>query len=610
MRDDLLNYYERELTFLRQMGAEFALRYPKVASRLQLEADRCEDPHVERLIEAAALLAARVHLRLDDDFPEITQALLNVVYPHYTRPIPAISVAQFALREGAMSTGLRIPRETTLYSGLVDGMPCRFRTAYDTDVWPMRIAELQWLALDRLDPPLRAPEAAAVLRARIECWPDVRLAGLKLSSLRFYLNGEGPLVHALYELLLNNCVSIVLRDPRPRFRSRPIELIRDALRPAGFSRNEALLPYSRRSFDGYRLLQEYFAFPEKFFFLDLFGMDALTVAGFENSFEVLFLIAPFDRPERQQMLEIGVGPRTFRLGCSPIVNLFSNTAEPIQLDRTRYEYPVIPDFQHRRTMEIFSIDDVSCTYEASGQTAPFSPFYSFRHADARPGTTFWNATRRAAPSADAGAPSTMHLSLVDLSGRPVNLDLDTLNIHCTCSNGDLPSRLPFGDERGDFTLEEGFAVDRVIALRKPTRVIRPAVGRDALWRLISHLSLNYLSLVEDGKEALQEMLRLYHHGASNLDPQIDGITAISSERKFARVIGDHGISYVRGIRVEMELDEEKFVGGGVYLFASVMEHFLAQYVSLNSFSQLAVRSRQRKGLVREWAPRNGNRILM
>ncbi|MEP7355414.1 MAG: type VI secretion system baseplate subunit TssF [Acidobacteriota bacterium] len=607
MRDDLLNYYERELTFLRQMGAEFANRYPKVASRLLLEPDRCEDPHVERLIEASALLAARVHKRLDDDFPEITQAMLNVVYPHYTRPLPAMSVAEFHLREGGMTTPIRIPRNSMLFSKPVEGMPCRFRTSYDTDVWPMRVSEAQWLTPDRLDPPLRATDAVAVLRVRIDCWPDVHLKDLPLSSLRFYLNGELPLVHTLYELLCNNCQSIILRDPRPGFRHRPIELIPDALRPVGFADNEGMLPYSKRSFSGYRILQEYFAFPEKFFFLDLMGLDALRVGDFKDRFEILFLISPFERTDRHQLLEVGVGPRTVRLGCSPIVNLFGHTAEPIQLDQTRFEYPVVPDFRHGRSMDIFSIDEVLCTYEATGKTAPFEPFYSFQHGAARKDTKFWNATR------STGGPrggDRVLLSLVDTSGHPLSLNLDTLTIRCTCSNGELPARLPFGDERGDFVLEEGSAIDRVIALRKPSAVVRPPVGREALWRLISHLSLNYLSLVEDGREALQEILRLYHHNASSLDQQIEGIAALSSERKFARVIGDHGISYVRGLRVKMELDEDRFVGGGVYLFASVIEHFLAQYVSMNSFSQLAVGTRQRKELIREWAPRTGNRILM
>ncbi len=609
MRDELLVYYERELTFLRHMGAEFAAQYPKVASRLQLEPSRCEDPHVERMIEAMALLSARIHLRLDDDFPEITQALLNVVYPHYTRPLPSMSIAEFTLADQKLTTSLRVPRDSILYSRPVEGMPCKFKTCYDTEVWPIRVAEAQWTTLDRLDPPLKSPGAVAALRVRLNCWPQVKFTGLEMDSLRFYLDGEPALVHTLYELLCNNCRSIVLRDPRPRFRQRPIELVPDALRPVGFGEDEGMLPYPARSFTPYRLLQEYFAFPEKFFFLELRGMDALRAVGFQESAELVFIISAFERADRQQLLELGVSARTLRLGCAPIVNLFPHTAEPVQLDQTKYEYPVAPDYRHGRTMEVFSVDEVLCTYQASGETVPFEPFFSFRHSSRNKKPAFWHATRRnAGPQKEDG--TEMWLSVVDLAGDPLTLNLDTLTIRCTCSNGHLPTQLPFGDENGDFDMEQESAVDKIVAIRAPTAPVRPAVGRDALWHLISHLSLNYLSLVEEGREALQEMLRLYHGGSPYMEQQVDGIAGVKSARRFARVIGDHGISYVRGMRVEMELDESKFVGGGVYLFSSVIEHFLAQYVSMNSFSQLAVRTHQRKDLLREWAPKAGNRILL
>jgi type VI secretion system protein ImpG len=609
VRDELLGYYERELTFLRHMGAEFAAHYPKVASRLQLEPSRCEDPHVERMLEAVALLAARVHLRLDDDFPEITQALLNVVYPHYTRPVPSMTVAEFHLREDKLTTSLRIPRDTMLYSRPVDGMPCKFRTCYNTEVWPVRVSEAQWVALDRLDPPLKYPGAAAALRVRLQCWNQVKFSGLKLQNFRFYLDGDPALVHTLYELLCNSCRAVVLRDPSPKFRQPPIELPPNVLRPLGFGDDQGMLPYPNRSFTPYRLLQEYFAFPEKFFFFDLNGMQALGAGGFEQTADIIFIISPFERADRHQLLELGVNPRTLRLGCSPIVNLFPHTAEPIQMDQTKYEFPVAPDYRKGRTMEVFSIDEVLCTYQKSGETVAFDPFYSFRHSTRQSKPTFWQATRRnAGTHGDAG--TEMWMSLVDLSGQPITLNLDTLTVRCTCSNGDLPSRLPFGDAQGDFNLEQESAVQKIVAVRAPTGAVHPAVGRDALWRLISHLSLNYLSLVEDGKDALQEILRLYHGSSPYMDQQVDGIVSVKSKRRFARVIGDHGISYVRGMRVEMELDEQKFVGGGVYLFASILEHFLAQYVSMNSFSQLAVRTLQRKEVLREWAPKAGNRILL
>ncbi|MCW5980956.1 MAG: type VI secretion system baseplate subunit TssF [Bryobacteraceae bacterium] len=612
MRDEVLNYYERELSFLRRMGADFASRYPKIASRLLLEPNRCEDPHVERLIEAFSLLAARIQLKLDDEFPEITQSLLNVVYPHYVRPIPSMAVAEFRVdpKVSKLTEPLVIPRESLLYSRPVDGLPCKFRTCYETAIWPLRVVEAQWRTPDRLDPPLRAPDAAAALRVELACWPGVTFSGLNPQGFRFYLDGESNLVHSLYELLCNNCRDVVVRNPRPKFQQAPLALPVDAVSPVGFAENEGLLPYPRRSFLGYRLLQEYAAFPEKFFFFDLRYMEALRYAGLEDRAEIVFLLSPFERAERQEMLEAGVSAKTFRLGCAPVVNLFPQVAEPVLLEPSRFEYPVVPDVRHRQGLEVFSVDQVVSTSHADGSITEYQPFFSFRHAGAGPRrATFYHAARRQ-PGGVEG-PGEVHLSLVDLSGKPVTLEMDTLTVRCTCTNGDLPSRLPFGSEQGDFLIEGTTAVSAIVALRKPTPTHRPPLGGAALWRLISHLSLNYLSLVEEGKEALQEILKLYQaSSAAHLDLQIQGILSVASRRHMARVVSEHGISFVRGLRVEMELDEDKYVGGGAYLFASVLERFLAQYVSMNSFSQLVVRTRQRKEALRQWDPRAGNRILL
>ncbi len=611
MRDDLLDYYERELTFLRQMGAEFAEKYPKIASRLLLEPDRCEDPHVERLIEAFAFLAGRVHLKIDDEFPEITEALLGILYPHYIRPIPSMSIVEFHLdpEQGKLTTGFKIPRDSLLYSRAVDGVPCRFRTCYETTLWPVRVAEAQWKTPDRLQPALKAPDAVAALRVEMKCLPDVTFDKLQMRALRFYLNGESNLVHSLYELLLNNCVQIVARDPaRPQ---RTAQLPPSGLRPVGFAEDEAMLPYSRRSFIGYRLLQEYFAFPEKFFFLELGGLEQLAAAGFQDRVELIFLISKFERDDRQQMLELGVSAKTLRPDCSPIINLFNHTAEPILVDQLRHEYPVIPDVRRRHALEVFSIDEVVSANPQTQEVTTFDPFYSYRHAMARDRKqTFWHATRRA--SARRGDEGTdVYLSLVDLTGRPAQANVETLTVRCLCTNRDLPSRLPFGSEAGDFELEGMPSIRRILTLKKPTSTLRAPVGKGALWRLISQLSLNYLSLVSEGKPALQEILRLYNFTDSTyLEKQIEGISELTSRKHFARVVSENGIAFVRGTEVEVLFDEEKFVGGGVYLFASVLEHFLGLYASLNSFSRLVARTEQRKEVLRTWPPRAGQAILL
>lgn len=612
MREDLLYYYERELSYMRRLGAEFAEKYPKIAARLVLERDKCEDPHVERMLEGFAFLAARLHLRLDDDFPEITEGLLSVVYPHYLRPIPSMSVVEFQMDpdQGKLSTGVRVDRHAMLYSRPVQGTPCKFRTCYETTLWPLTVAAAEWKTPDRLQPALRT-DAVGVVRLELRCLPDVTFDKLELDRLRFYLNGESNLVYTLYELLSSRCHEIVLRDPAPNSRRKPIVLGPEALRPVGFAEQEAMLPYPRRSFAGYRLLQEYFSFPEKFLFLDLTGLEALAAGGFSERAEVLILLSDFERHDRREILETGVSPRTFRLGCTPVINLFQQTAEPILLTQTKYEYPIVPDARRQQYMEVFSVDEVTSAATQTSELVQYEPFYSYRHTDVhRTQQTFWSARRRVATwRQDDG--SDVYLTLVDLSGRPVQPNVEAITARLTCSNRDLPSRLPFGSESGDFELENGGPIRIVTALIKPTESLPPPLGRGLLWRLISQLSLNYLSLVDEGRDALQEILRLHNFSDSVFaERRIQGIAAVQSEPHFARVLSDNGISFARGRRVRVEFDEEHYVGGGVYLFASVLERFLGQYVSLNSFSQLVAATRQRKEVLQEWPPRAGQKILM
>jgi len=614
MRDDLLLYYERELTYIRQMGAQFAEKYPKIASRLVLEPSKCDDPHVERLLEAFAFLAARVHLKIDDEFPEITEALLGIVYPHFIRPLPSMSIVQFHLdpEKGKLTTGLPIDRDTLIYSKPVDGVPCKFRTCYDTTLWPLSVTAASWTTPDRLKPPLKAADAAGALRLEITCTSsDMEFAKLELDQLRVFLDGESALIHTVYELLCCNLLQIVVRDTTPGSKAPPLTLPASSLRAVGFEENEGMLPYPRRSFIGYRLLQEYFTFPDKFFFVEVNGLRQACANGFKRSAEIIFLFSRFEGDERRQRLETGISPSTFRLGCSPVVNLFPQTAEPILLDQQKYEYPVVPDARRSMAMEVFSVDQVSSLKPQQHEIHEYQPFYSLRHsALGERQQTFWVANRR--PSVRLNDEGTeIDLALVDLSFHPARPATDTLTVRTTCTNRDLPARLPFGNEAGDFELETGAPIKRIVALRKPTQPIRPPLGKAMQWRLISHLSLNYLSLVSEGRDALREILKLYDFTGSAVSAKtVEGIAGIRSQRQFARVISEEGIAFTRGNKVELELDEEQFVGGGVYLFASVIECFLALYASLNSFSQLTAVVRQRKEVLRAWPPRAGRRILM
>lgn len=612
MRDDLLYYYERELTYLRRLGAEFSRKYPKVASRLQLEPGKCEDPHVERMLEGFAFLAARVQLKIDDDFSEVSESLLSVVYPNYVRPVPSMSIVEFDLdpEQGKMSSGFSLPRDTVILSRPVNGVPCKFRTRYDLTLWPITVAEAQWTTPDRLKPAVKSTEAVAALRMLLKCQPDVSFDKLDLKTLRFYLNGETNLVSSLYELMCNNTVQVVIRDPTPGSRKRPVVLPASALKPVGFGEDEGMLPVPRPSFAGYGLLQEYFTFPEKFLFLDLDGFDQVKLAGFTTAAEVVFLISPFERGERRQALETSISATTFRLGCTPVVNLFAQTSEPVVLTHERYEHLVVPDARRRATTEIYSVDEVSGVNASSSEALKFEPLYSYRHGHGGGQELFWHASRR--PSGwrlDEG--TDIYLSFADLQGRLGRPGLDAVTCRLTCFNGDLPSRLPFGLDQGDFELPNGGPVRRITALVKPTQVVQPPLGKPQLWRMVSLFSLKYIAILEAGAEGLQELLRLFNSSDSLAgERQISGLKSLKGSPVFSRVATEHGIAFARGHKVELDFDEEQFTGGGLYLFASVLERFLGLYTSLNSFSITVARSQQRKTPVREWAPRAGWKPLI
>jgi type VI secretion system protein ImpG len=627
MRDELLSYYERELIFLRQIGAEFAAKYPKIAGRLLLEPDKCEDPHVERMIEAFAFLAGRIHLKLDDELPEITEAYLNVLYPHYLAPIPSMSIARFALDpdQGKLTSAYRVERGTILYSRPIQGMPCRFRTAYPVTLWPIEVDSAAFESLDPVGSQGRWERAE--IRIGLRCVNKTNLRELRagqdekaplIDSLRFYLSGEPQLVYPLYEAIFNHAVSVELRPKAPprgngqrseaKASISPINLPASSLKTVGFEPDQGLLGYTARSFLGYRLLTEYFAFPEKFFFFDVTGLDLAAREGFGEMFEVVIHLRHVLPPRAP------VNAETFRLGCAPIVNLFSKIAEPIDLTREQHEYRVIPDIHQQGTTEVYSIDSVTSDAPYMKSVHTFQPFYSFGHArgSEREGS-YWYATRR--PSQRRDDPGTdVYLSLVDLGFNPRVPGVETITAHTTCTNRDLPSKLPFGSKTGDFDVENAGPLARVHCLRKPTDTFRPPLRRGAHWRLISHLALNHLSLVEDtsgSPEALREILMLYDFlDSAATRKQIYGIERVSGRRVVRQTGSRIGAGFVRGIETTIEFDEGQYAGSGVFLFASVLERFLGLYTSINSFNQVVAVIKQREGELKRWAPRAGDQNLL
>ena len=626
MRDDLLGYYERELVFLRQMGAEFAHKYPKIASRLLIESDKTEDPHVERLIEGFAFLAGRIQLKADDDFPEISESFLNVLYPHYLAPIPSMAIAQFTPKEGVLTGGYLVPKGTGLFSQPFQDTRCRFKTGYPVSLWPIKVAQASLETLDPIDS--RGKWEDAVIKISLTTTVDLPFSALRhgetqspLESLRFYLNGEPQLVNPLYEILFNPATRVELHPVQnlvttsrrtrklPPLKVAPIVLPASCLKQVGFEESEALLQYPARSFAGYRLLSEYFAIPEKFLFLDLTGLEALTKNNFGKNFEIHIYLKDVTPPRGT------VDVATFQLGCAPIVNFFNEVTEPIHLSGRQHEYHVIPDVRRQMATEVYAIDSVIADDPQQGRTRDFNPFYSFKHAhEQEKDRTFWYASRR--PSLRPEDPGTeVYLSLVDLDFNPHVPATSVLTIRATCTNRDLPARLPWGGSQGDLEIEGAAPLSRVHCITKPTKTLRPPMRRATQWRLLSHLTLNHLSLGDPTKngapDALQEILFLYDFtGSPAIRRQILGINAVHMRRVVRQTGNRIGSGFVRGMETTIEFDEEQYVGSGLFLFSSVLERFLALYTSMNSFNELVIATKQREGVVKRWPPRSGEQILL
>lgn len=629
MRDELLGYYERELIFLRRMGAEFARKYPKVASRLLLDEEKIEDPHVERMIEAFAFLAGRINLKLADELPEVTESFFSVLYPHFLNPIPSMAITQFVFGspKDQMTAVQKIERGAKLVSPPINNSPCRFQTCYDVQLAPIEILSA---ALESNAPPdAQGRQADSWIRISLRCYGDAPLSTLKiadtedpLSSLRFYLNGDPQLIFPLYELIFNHASAVEIKAQETplgtnaaltitNFQAKlpdPVILPKNVIKPVGFEEDEKLIPYSKRSFIGYRLLTEYFSFPYKFLFFDIVGLEQAAQKKFGSHFDILIHLKDIVPPKAPVTVD------TFKLGCSPVINLFSQAADPIFLSQQKYEYQVFPDVHHQSATEIYSIDEVYTTDSKTNTVRTFSPFYSLKHSYGEQAEkVFWYASRRASQRAEDEG-TEMFLTLVDMNFNPRVPTEEVIVVKTTCSNRDLPARLPFGGKEGDFQIEGSALVSRIRCLTKPTETIRPPQRRAIQWHLISHLNLNFLSLIENQNgvpEALQEILQLYNFTDSPvIRKQILGITGIES-RKVVRQIGDRvGAGFVRGMETTIEFDEEQFVGSGMFLLSSVLERFLAIYTSLNSFNQLVITTKQRQGEVKRWEPRAGEQILL
>ncbi len=584
-RSDFLRYYQGELAYLRRAGREFARRYPKIASRLELTEEGSADPHVERLLEAFAFLTARLEQRLDDEFVEVSRGLLETLQPSLTEIVPPLSIAEFTANpaKGKLTGGYTLPRHWRLFaqsrdeSGR-DGIACRFRTCYPVELWPVSV---EAAAVDRGD-----RDSISITLSSTEDWRE-----LTLDRLRFYIAGDVLQRSAIYDLMAAGLDEVRLEGDA----GDPVTLPASSVSWVGFDRDEAVLPGVTPDSPAYRLLAEYIHFPQKFFFFDVKGLRRRRS---EKILTIRFVL-------RQPAKRLAVERETFRLHCTPIVNLFSRITEPVRIDHRSAEYRLVADYRQERTTEIHSIRQVSASPDPLRDAELVEPFFSFRHeAGARGQTSFWYARRRPVERADATG-TDVWLSFYDLRFHLAPPSYPVVYAHTLCTNRELAVQV---GEGARLHVEEQAPVRAVTCLSRPTAPLYPPSDGAAYWRLLTSLSLNHLTFGggEDRVNALRKMFRLYNFAeTASINRQAEGLAEIAVRPAMARIGKEVWRGFSQGNDVELMVDEALFVGSSAVLFAAVMRQFFALYAGVNSFVSLTLRSRQREGDWKSWPPLAG-----
>ena len=591
--EQLLDYYQRELTWLRQAGAGFAERYPKIASRLELSAGECPDPHVERLLESFSLLSARLQRRLDDGYAEFSDALLEQLYPLALRPLPSCAIARFEPdpSKGSISEGYSLPRDTPLFVTTTAGDSVHFRSAAPVTLWPLEVADAVLLDTEETQALTGVPLARSALRLSLRCVGEEPWSALPIKTLRIHLGGSPVTAAVLYDLICGNALQTLCGAPgsQPRARSGCPE-------PVGFGPDEALLPDEDGLNPGLRLLAEYFACPEKFAFFDI----PIRIPADASDWLDIYIL--FDRTPAAR---VSMRKEDILLGCAPVINLFPRTSEPLRPDGTRSEYRLIADAYRENSTEIHSIRNLRA---GGGQRAQWiAPYYACQHGMGE-GRLFWHA-RRISGRNPGRHGTDMMLSLVDTHFNPaVDIPDYSLTAELLCTNRHLAETLPAGT-RLDF--ERPGPVLRVSLLRSPHAQSLPALGGASRWRLVSQLTLNHLSLVEGEQAlaALKEMLSLHNlRDEAAARRQIEGLAGINSVRIVERVGSDAWRGWRNGLEVRVSLDPQHFVGASPLLFSGVLANFFSLYANTNRFVRTVLLLGDKE--IKTWRPQVGEPLSL
>ena len=585
-------YFQDELSYLRELGTEFASAYPAIAPMM---AETGGDPDVERLLEGVAFLTGKLRQKIDDELPEVIHSVAALLFPHYVRQIPSTSVVEFAPLPNVVREKVLVARGSEVGSVPVDGTSCRFRTTQAIELLPLAIEDI------RVD---TGAQLAQTMRIELKVTGGAALSALDLSKIRFYIHGERRLQDDLRLWVGAHLDSVAYAAVDAGGTDTTVlTLPARSVRLVGFEEDEALIPYPKTVYPGYRLLQEYFTLPQKFAFFEATGLEALPVDRLGDRFAILL--------QFRDGLPTGtrVSKENLKLFCTPVVNLFSHTTDPLKPDITKFEYLARPSGGTPEAYEIYSLDKVTGIARRTSQRVDIPSFYRFDHelhSIAVRNAVFYQTHLR---PATIGEGVDIYVSFGTPQDSGTIPEFDDISIEATCTNRLFPSQLKVGDINVATATSPAVATfTNIIGVSQP---LPPPIGRELQWRVLAHMAMSYRSIAE--LEVLRSTVDIYNF------PAIHDRQAARANQLRVAALKDLAIkptdrlyrgAPVRGVRAELELDENGFAGEGeMYLFASVLNEMFASYVSLNSFTQLQVRGTN-TNVVYTWDPKSGNRTLI
>ena len=626
MDPHLLDSYNSELVYMREMASEFAASHPKIARRLGMHGTEIADPYVERLVESFCFMSARMQIKLDAEFPRFTQRLLEVLYPNYLSPTPSMAVARFhpSMSEGDLKRGVRVPRGAAFHTRVAAGevTPCEFRSSQDVTLWPLEIVDAR---LTGAPPDISAmsrhlaPQVQVVgaLRLRLRTVGEFGFSALAgLDRLPVYLRGDDAIASHIFELLHTAAVASFTAAPG-QMADRPHVVTRDALVHEGLAPGQGLLPLQWNTFHGHNLLHEYFACPERFHFFTLAGLapGLRRIEGREAEIVVLLT-----RPPGKLGAVVDAG--NFALFCTPIVNLFERRTDRIEPDLAQPEFHVVPDRARPIDFEVYAIRSIASRQNRAGVETEFRPLYQTLNQDAGNHGRYFSLRREARlPSETSRRYGTrtayvgteVFVSLVDQHDAPYAQDIGALSVTALLTNRDLPCFVP-RDGVADLTPATSIPVTSIGLIRAPSAPKSPFAQREIAWRLIRQLGFNHLPLADlpqrEGAQALRDMLRLFVSADNDAQRrQIDGLVGSRIVPVTQRLPGAGPLIYGRGVQCLLNVDEDGFSGSSPYLFGLMLESYLARHVSINVFTQTTLESVQR-GTIARWPARMGGRGIV